>query len=67
MKFKVFIILLVIIFNYSCSNKPEKKIVIIEKSIEDKMIEAYEEGLKEIDLMKLKFYFRNLIWLQNLL
>ena len=49
MKFKVLIFFLVIIFNISCSKEPEKKVVIIEKSIEDQMIEAYKEGLKELE------------------
>ena len=37
------------VFNFSCSNKTEKKMVISEKSIEDQMTEAYEEGLRELE------------------
>ena len=34
---------------FSCSNKEEKKSIIFEKSQEDQMIEAYKQGLLELD------------------
>ena len=41
--------LLFFLILFSCSNKEEKKSIIFEKSQEDQMIEAYKQGLLELD------------------
>ena len=64
-----FICLILIILTVSCS-KDEKISVVKEKNIETQMIEAFEEGYKELEnetfyllrknLMKLNFSIHNL-------
>ena len=66
---KIFIFLVVIFIFSSCSKKEEKISIIEEKNLEMQMIEAYNEGIKELDsgdvrfaaknLMKLNFYIHN--------
>ena len=47
---KIYIFLSLLIFIFSCSKQEEKKISIVEESgLESQMIEAYNEGLKELE------------------
>ena len=50
MKLKILFLITIIFITSSCSkNKNElEKITITEKNIENQIIEAYEEGLKEL-------------------
>jgi outer membrane protein assembly factor BamD len=48
LKFRFLILFLIISINYSCSKELEKEII-IEKSMETEMIEAYQQGLDELD------------------
>ena len=72
----IFLILSISVLLISCSKKEIKENVILEKSLEMQVLEAYEEGMKALNsndvlfaaknLMKLKFYFHNQNGLLNL-
>lgn len=47
--FKLFILSILLIFNFSCSKDIAKKPIITEKSIELQMLESYQDGLKELE------------------
>ncbi len=50
MKLKnVFLILSILILFFSCSKKEVKENIILEKSLEMQVLEAYEEGMKALD------------------
>ena len=49
MNIRFFAIFLLLIFTYSCSKEVVKKSSIKETNLELQMIEAYEEGLKELN------------------
>ena len=49
-KFNFFCLVIILILNISCSKKKEiQKSVIIEKSLESQVLEAYEEGMKSLE------------------
>jgi len=49
-KFNFFCLVILLILNISCSKKKEiQKSVIIEKSLEAQVLEAYEEGMKSLE------------------
>ncbi len=48
LKFKFLILLLIISVNYSCSKEVEREII-IEKSMEAEMVDAYQQGLGELE------------------
>jgi len=52
---KIFIFLVVIFIFSSCSKKEEKISIIEEKNLEMQMIEAYNEGIKELDSGDVRF------------
>jgi len=52
---KIFIFLVVIFLFSSCSKKEEKISIIEEKNLEMQMIEAYNEGIKELDSGDVRF------------
>ena len=50
MKFHlVYLIIILIFLNISCSKEKEKISIIEEESLEMQMIKAYNDGLKELD------------------
>ncbi len=50
MKFpSVFLIVILLFLNFSCSKEKEKISIVEEESLEMQMIQAYNEGLKELD------------------
>ena len=70
MKLKYFLSLFFILFLFvSCSKEVSKKSVINEKNLEFQVLEAYEEGKKQLEsgdvlfaaknLMRQKYYFHN--------
>ena len=48
-KFKLIILSIVLIFNFSCSKDIAKKPAITEKSIKLQMLETYQDGLRELE------------------
>ena len=46
--YKIFFILLIILFSFSCSKEPVKKSIINEKSLDLQVLEAYEEGMESL-------------------
>ena len=52
---KIFIFLVIIFIFSSCSKKEEKISIIEEKNLEMQMIEAYNEGIKELDSGDVRF------------
>ena len=52
---KIFIYLVIIFIFSSCSKKEEKVSIIEEKNLEMQMIEAYNEGIKELDSGDVRF------------
>jgi len=48
-KFKLIILCIVLVFNFSCAKENIKKSNISKKSIESQMSEAYQEGIKELE------------------
>jgi len=48
-KFNIILFIFLILFNLSCSKKIEKKSVIVEKSMDMQILEAWNEGLKELE------------------
>ena len=48
-KIKIISVIALLIFNLSCSKKIDKKSIIIEKSMESQILEAWNEGLKELE------------------
>ena len=48
-KFKLIILCIVLVFNFSCAKENIKKPNISKKSIESQMSEAYQEGIKELE------------------
>lgn len=47
-KFNIILFIFLILFNLSCSKKIEKKSIIAEKSMDMQILEAWNEGLKEL-------------------
>ena len=47
-KFNIILFIFLILFNLSCSNKIEKKSLIVEKSMDMQILAAWNEGLKEL-------------------
>ncbi len=48
-KLNFFCLFIILIFNISCSKKEIEKPVIVEKSLELQVLEAYEEGMKSLE------------------
>ena len=48
-KFKIILFIFLILFNLSCSKKIEKKSLIVEKNMDMQILEAWNEGLKELE------------------
>ena len=46
--YKIFSILLIILFSFSCSKETVKKSIINEKSLDLQVLEAYEEGMESL-------------------
>ena len=48
-KFNIILLIFLILFNLSCSKKIEKKSLIVEKNMDMQILEAWNEGLKELE------------------
>ena len=48
-KINIILLIFLILFSLSCSKKIEKKSTILEKSIDLQILEAWNEGLKELE------------------
>jgi len=48
-KLKIILLTFLIFLNFSCSQKVEKKSVIVEKNIDSQILEAWSEGLRELE------------------
>ena len=48
-KIKIISLIALLLINLSCSKKIDKKSIIIEKSMESQILEAWNEGLKELE------------------
>lgn len=48
-KIRFLLLIFFIFFPISCSNEVKKKSIIIEKNIEDQILQSYNEGLKELE------------------
>ncbi|MDC0876175.1 outer membrane protein assembly factor BamD [Candidatus Pelagibacter sp.] len=47
--FKFFILLIIVLFSFSCSKEISKKSVINEKSLEAQVLEAYQKGINSLE------------------
>ena len=75
--FKLFTLMTLVLFSFSCSKEKVKQSVINEKNLDAQVLEAYEEGVSSLEqgdvlfasknLMKQKCYIHNLNGHQNLL
>ena len=62
-KIRFLLLIFFIFFSISCSNEV-KKSIIIEKNIEDQILQSYNEGLKELEAGDALFAAKNLMKLK---
>ena len=67
-KLKIFVLLIIFLFTYSCSSKKENKNIILKNTdLEKQMIEAYKKGVKALDEGDVLFAAKNFNLAENLL